>query len=167
MAKRFMSSCEIPFRKDAQGRPLCRWCGVVVTPPRRSWCSQECVDEFLMRSSAETMRAHIFRRDNGICEACGCDTKKIERVIGFADCVSYGSGWSVFVRLGFNLHQSLWEADHVVEVCNGGETHLDNMQTLCVPCHKQKTRKMHADRARARRGKQPPPEPATQIALIR
>lgn len=166
MAKRFLSSNDLPFRKDAEGRPLCRWCGIVVKPPRRSWCSQACVDEFLMRSSAETMRRHMFRRDKGICVACGCDTEKLQRVLRLVR-FSGSERWRLFRKLGFNEGRALWEADHIIEVCNGGETHLDNMQTLCVPCHKQKTRKMHADRARARRGKQPLPEPATQIALIR
>src|SRR4051794_3243783 len=32
------------------------------------------------------------------------------------------------------------EVHHVVFVCHGGTSTLDNTQTLCVPCHKQKHR---------------------------
>ena len=38
--------------------------------------------------------------------------------------------------------RSGWEADHILEVVNGGTHHLDNLQTLCVPCHKQKTKNL-------------------------
>ena len=34
-----------------------------------------------------------------------------------------------------------WEADHVVAVAEGGgESDLQNFQTLCVPCHAKKSR---------------------------
>ena len=45
-----------------------------------------------------------------------------------------------------------WEADHIVPVAEGGgETSLDNFQTLCVPCHKEKTRRQAADKERRKR----------------
>lgn len=44
-----------------------------------------------------------------------------------------------------------WEADHIVEVVRGGGLRgLENYQTLCVPCHKAKTRKLAKDRAQER-----------------
>ena len=51
-----------------------------------------------------------------------------------------------------------WEADHIVPVAEGGgETSLDNFQTLCTPCHAKKTKaqadaKKHAARAAAAAG---------------
>ncbi len=42
-----------------------------------------------------------------------------------------------------NLDQSgqYWQADHIVPVAEGGgECGLDNMRTLCTPCHKAATR---------------------------
>jgi hypothetical protein len=41
----------------------------------------------------------------------------------------------------------LWEADHVVEVVRGGDTTLANLATLCLPCHKAKTKALAAARA--------------------
>jgi len=43
--------------------------------------------------------------------------------------------------------KSLWQADHIIEVVDGGgETDLSNIRTLCIPCHKQKTRSANAVR---------------------
>lgn len=57
---------------------LCRWCRSPVKPPRRSWCSQGCVDAYLVRSSSGAARGAVFRRDNGVCSLCGLDTVALE-----------------------------------------------------------------------------------------
>lgn len=66
--KRFI---EPPFRGQ-KGR--CQWCGTHDIPKgRRSWCSQECVEEYLLRSSGEHIRQAVYRRDKGVCAICGRD----------------------------------------------------------------------------------------------
>ena len=56
-----------------------------------------------------------------------------------------------------DLHRSPWDADHIVEVIEGGgECGLDNYQTLCCPCHKRKTADLAKRRAKARRAKSNP-----------
>jgi 5-methylcytosine-specific restriction protein A len=32
-----------------------------------------------------------------------------------------------------------WEADHIVPVVEGGDSGLDNVRTLCLPCHREET----------------------------
>ena len=32
------------------------------------------------------------------------------------------------------------EVDHILNVARGGTHHLDNLQTLCAACHREKTR---------------------------
>ncbi len=182
MGKRFITSRDLPHLKDENGKPLCRWCKKPVTPPRRSWCSDECVREYLIRSSGDSLRRAVFKRDKGMCAGCGADTEKIRRLVSFAiesfegrDADPYGYGWGggdiwrIFTAIGFNWNrlQTLWEADHIIEVSNDGETSLDNMQTLCVPCHKAKTRKMHADRKFDRTGIRPKqPSREVQLSMI-
>jgi len=49
--------------------------------------------------------------------------------------------------------KSLWEADHIRPVVEGGggmEGSLDNIRTLCVPCHKAATAELAAKRAERR-----------------
>jgi 5-methylcytosine-specific restriction endonuclease McrA len=55
--------------------------------------------------------------------------------------------------LGFieGLHRDWWEADHIVERVRGGGTALSNLQSLCSPCHKAKTRRLHGELAAERR----------------
>jgi 5-methylcytosine-specific restriction endonuclease McrA len=39
-----------------------------------------------------------------------------------------------------NFGSACWQADHIIEVINGGEHSLENLQTLCITCHKKKTK---------------------------
>lgn len=48
--------------------------------------------------------------------------------------------------------RSYWDMDHVTEVVRGGSNQLENLQTLCQPCHKAKTAKLAAERALERSG---------------
>lgn len=49
---------------------------------------------------------------------------------------------------------SLWQVDHVVPVSEGGgQCGLQNLRTLCSPCHAEVTRLQAGTRARARRGR--------------
>lgn len=38
------------------------------------------------------------------------------------------------------------EYDHIIPFSEGGLTILENIRTLCSPCHKKRTREWHADR---------------------
>ena len=173
-----------PVRKDAAGNRLCRWDQKPVAQGRRNYCSEQCAIEVDIRTSGSSLRYHIKQRDKGVCAACGLDTERLERIAEHAKRSLYeiknGIGatkgwWSphtvrsidvFFMGFGFNRNQSFWEADHIVELVNGGETSLENTQTLCVPCHKAKTKQMHADRKHARTGIKPrSPVQETQLRL--
>jgi len=175
-----------PVRKDADGNRLCRWCQKPVPRKRMSYCSEQCFIEVDCRASSGALRQHVENRDKGICAGCGCDTEKLRRVVDYAgvslsNCESYGKPsrgrlgwwtsdiWPIFTAMGFNYsaHSPLWEADHIVEFSAGGESSLANTQTLCVPCHKAKTKQMHAERKFQRTGIRPkPPVRETQLMMI-
>ena len=40
--------------------------------------------------------------------------------------------------------KSWWEADHIVAVAEGGDSNLENIRTLCIPCHRGVTRELRA-----------------------
>jgi 5-methylcytosine-specific restriction endonuclease McrA len=50
------------------------------------------------------------------------------------------------------LYSEWWDMDHLVPVIEGGGgCGLDNLRTLCIPCHRAETRALAARRAAARR----------------
>jgi 5-methylcytosine-specific restriction endonuclease McrA len=134
------------------------------------------VHEWRIRTDAGYVRTAVETRDHGICGICGADCARIARIAKILlyapDDQNPHPTWcrgsyhsymcqhpshkevAAFLReLGFDQHRkSLWDADHVLEVVNGGgECGLENYMTLCQPCHKAKTKKLAQDRAKARR----------------
>lgn len=114
--------------RGPNGRALCRWCGAEVPPRQRAYCSEQCSEEWSIRTSASYAAILVHRRDKGVCELCG--------------------------------HQGRWEMDHRIPVVRGGGCcGLDNLRTLCKPCHDRETARLAAQRAAERRGNRPPRPP--------
>ena len=61
-------------KKGPDGRPLCRWCGKSVSPPRRTFCSDSCVHEWRLRSDPGYVRGLVLKRDHGVCALCKLNT---------------------------------------------------------------------------------------------
>jgi 5-methylcytosine-specific restriction endonuclease McrA len=141
----------IPFSDAPRG--TCRWCGETILHDqgqksgevnrRRRW-HPACVDEYNASDPREARRI-VRRRDRGICRECRADTNAIRRGVR-------GRGRAAKLRAqGFKPRRSLWELDHIVPLIDGGGHELDNLQTLCVPCHERKTAAEARSRARHRR----------------
>lgn len=154
-----MSSEHLPPRFRSGPYPFnqkghCHWCGGPVTAPRRrTWCSDECVQEWTIRTSPAAVRYAVWKRDHGICAECGTD-HSIERTTAYGDTYTVGL-------------EGPWDADHILPVWKGGGlAGLDGYQTLCrTPCHAAKTARDAAERAAMRR----PVEAASaqmQLAVI-
>jgi len=141
--KRFMRLTDLP--KQPKGH--CRWCGNPVPKGRRRWCSQRCVDEFTIRAWPSHVRHIVFRRDKGVCAICHIDNEAERAKVAEAR----QEGWRQ------RKAALRWEVDHIVPVGDGGGgCGLDNLQTLCVPCHRAKTARQAAEKAlRRRTAKQP------------
>lgn len=157
------------------GRPLCRWCGGAVEPPRRAWCGPDCVNEYLLRKDPRFLRRRVRERDKGVCALCGLDTRtlslkrqtaafkargrpaRMSQARWAASISAFKRTWRKRMReLGFDPDRSFWEADHIVPVCEGGGAcGLENLRTLCVPCHREATRSLNRNRSRKRRRKKP------------
>ena len=75
----------------------------------------------------------------GVCARCGTDCiaefNRIRRL-------RWERRERAFAEWGLKPRQSksLWDADHIVPVIEGGgECDLDNLRTLCLKCHRQAT----------------------------
>ena len=132
--------------KGDSGRNLCRWCNLEVPKGRLTFCSDWCVEEWRLRSNPGYLREEVLERDKGICNACGVDTlaewRRIRRLRGSAQLKAL-IGWGIKPR----SRQSLWDADHVVPVVEGGgECDLSNIRTLCLKCHRTATAELRQRR---------------------
>lgn len=128
------------LEKGPGGRSLCRWCKTEVPKGRRSFCSDSCVHEWRLRTNPGYLREHVFDRDKGICAQCGVDTMALRRdmrKLDYAARRKFLKEW----RLTEGSRKSLWDADHIVPVAEGGgQCDLANMRTLCLLCHRLATK---------------------------
>ncbi len=142
--------------KGTNGRNLCRWCNLEVPKGRLTFCSDWCVEEWKLRSNPGHLRERVFERDRGVCAGCGTDClaafRHLKRQRGVARLRAYAA-WG----LKPGSRQSLWDADHIVPVAEGGgECDLSNIRTLCLNCHRAATAALRA-RIRSAQAKAPAP----------
>lgn len=141
--------------KGPSGRRLCRWCGTEVPPKRQVYCSQGCLHNWSMMAFSGYARDQVEARDKGVCASCGLDTRTCPDWRGRGRWGDWRDEKQAWLQVhGYDRWHgtSLWEADHIVAVVDGGhDLGLDNLQTLCVPCHKRKTAELAARRATDRK----------------
>lgn len=125
--------------RGPNGRHLCRWCNLEVPQGRRTFCSDWCVEEWRLRTDPGYLREKVLERDRGVCAECGLDClaawRRLKRLRGAARAREQRE-WG----LRNASRKSLWDADHIVPVIEGGgECDLDNLRTLCLKCHRAST----------------------------
>lgn len=88
-------------------------CGSKLPTKRKRWASTDCQEEAVMnflivKGDIFTIRGLLFQIQEGYCQSCG-------------------------------VYSCDWEADHIIPVWKGGGAcGLDNFQTLCKNCHREK-----------------------------
>lgn len=89
-------------------------CGRKLDGNKTRWYSRECrikslYEFYIIKGDSKIIREILFDRDSGFCCNCG-------------------------------VFDENWQADHILSVCEGGGgCTIDNFQTLCQECHKEKT----------------------------
>lgn len=139
----------------------CVKCGRPLTGRQTRWCGKTCGDAayeevMILRGSPQVIRNVLILRDKGICAVCGLDTEKRQRALQHAIRWAYitkhrADVWLERVFPGEIWWGPVWHADHIIELADGGKNEMSNFQTLCVPCHKTKSKESAAMRARVRR----------------
>jgi len=133
--------------KGPSGRNLCRWCNLEVPKGRSTFCSDWCVEEWRLRTDPGYLREKVLERDQGVCAVCGADClaawRHLKRLRGPARLKAFAE-WGITA----NWRKSLWDADHIVPVVEGGgECDLSNIRTLCLKCHRASTAELRKRRA--------------------
>lgn len=127
------------LEKGPDGRNLCRWCNLQVPPRRVTFCSEWCVNEWRLRTQPGYLRQQVFERDRGVCAACGTDCEAEMRRLKARRGSKRDEAWAAWGLRPWQ-RRSLWDADHIVPVVEGGgECDLANIRTLCLRCHREAT----------------------------
>ena len=147
--------------KGPNGRAICRACGTEVPQGRGAFCGDACADDWAVHNSPSLMRQRVYQRDRGVCALCGIDSALLGKALHaewrrlkLATTDRQRQARAEFRReyRWFFSRRSYWDADHIVPVVEGGgETGLENMRTLCVPCHQRVTKNLARRRASRRR----------------
>jgi hypothetical protein len=128
---------EVLLAHCALARPAaggCGWCGAALPSGRKRWCSEACGDGFWRNHWWTMARREAKRRDGRRCVRCGHGPEKRPR----------GGGIALRTWRAIRLKDRL-EVNHI-RACEGRHGslscshHLDNLETLCVPCHAEHTR---------------------------
>ena len=138
--------------RNADGKPICRWCRGPVVAPRRTFCGDSCVHEWKIRSSPWYVRREVKKRDKGICQLCGVNVVKAHREWTRAKPPAGDRA----ARRAWRQARPRWEADHIVPVADGGgECGLENYRLLCRACHVRVTLAWRAQRLPGGRNQSP------------
>lgn len=156
---------------------LCRWCAKPLEGRKTDWCSDECRREVEVRCRLAELRLVIFARDGGCCCKCGRDLNALKAALEWFEALKmrltlcagmaviernkvwaltahWPSAYDVQVVLGFKGGGHLWEMNHIVGIAEGGDpVDPDNLETLCLICHRVHTAALQGRVAKAKRVK--------------
>ena len=123
------------------GLPLCRWCELeIIAKRRRTFCGDYCVHQWRLRTDPGYLRDQVFSRDRGRCADCQIDTVAAYAALKRARGAARAAGLRLYGMKSIASRRSLWDADHIVPVAEGGgQCDLDNIRTLCLLCHREAT----------------------------
>ncbi|KAJ8253276.1 hypothetical protein GJAV_G00211030 [Gymnothorax javanicus] len=152
---------------DSGGNPLCLSCQQPCGPAA-SWdgrfCGRACQEEFQVRSSQSYMRMRVLEAERGVCQTCGLNAHQLFLSVRDAPPTSrkemLENTWLSQLSLK-ELNEMIrnpvegqfWQVDHIRPVYSGGgQCSLDNLQTLCTVCHKERTSLQAKERSQMKKG---------------
>uniref|UniRef100_G1NIL7 RanBP2-type domain-containing protein n=1 Tax=Meleagris gallopavo TaxID=9103 RepID=G1NIL7_MELGA len=157
---------------DGEGNPLCLRCQQPTAQldqscQARAWdtrfCSLACQEEFSVRSSQSYLRTKVFEIEHGVCQFCHQNAQELYLNIRDAPKTQrkklLESSWMSHLPVG-QLNEIItnptegqfWQVDHIRPVYSGGgQCSLENLQTLCTVCHRERTAKQAKERSQMKR----------------
>ncbi|XP_066202397.1 DNA annealing helicase and endonuclease ZRANB3 [Saccopteryx leptura] len=152
---------------DSAGNPLCLRCQQPTGQTEREWesrfCSLKCQEEFRICSNNSYLRAKVFEIEHGVCQLCNLNAHELFLRLRDAPRNQRKSLLDVTWTSKLPLEQlnemirnpgegHFWQVDHIKPVfVGGGQCCLDNLQTLCTVCHRERTARQSKERSQVRR----------------
>ncbi len=135
-------------QRNKAGKRLCLYCGRILKKHKVRWCCWVCRCVARQECDPAYMRYYVDHRDKGVCAKCGLNTENVKvAVLELSE--KYGEGSKFFRQHvilmwgAWALGDHLWEMHHKQAVSEGGPIWgLDNLTTLCVPCHREETKRL-------------------------
>jgi hypothetical protein len=115
-----------------KGVAYCSWCCEnKVSPGRRKYCNV-CVESSKLLTRMGSIRHLVLLRDR-VCQICGLASPKYVN--------SKHKLYEKLLALGYRMSSPIYEVDHIIPKCEGGD-HMDenNLRLLCQICHKKETK---------------------------
>ena len=138
----------------------CAWCGKTLSAAsirgEATYCSQECAEEGRLRRGGKfasaNIRAAVFAMENGKCTLCGLDahalflqirslqpSERLNKLLS-VNWTLPKTGKALDNLLQDPKEGNFWQVDHIKAVAEGGGScGMENLRTLCVPCHSKET----------------------------
>uniref|UniRef100_A0A2K5DM30 Zinc finger RANBP2-type containing 3 n=1 Tax=Aotus nancymaae TaxID=37293 RepID=A0A2K5DM30_AOTNA len=157
---------------DNEGNPLCLHCQQPTSQTKQAckanawdsrFCSLKCQEEFWIRSNNSYLRAKVFETEHGVCQLCNLNAQELFLRLRDAPKSQrknlLDAAWTSKLPLE-QLNEMIrnpgeghfWQVDHIKPVYRGGgQCSLDNLQTLCTVCHKERTARQAKERSQMRR----------------
>ncbi|XP_036926422.1 DNA annealing helicase and endonuclease ZRANB3 isoform X4 [Sturnira hondurensis] len=157
---------------DNEGNPLCLFCQQPTCQTKQeckvnAWdsrfCSLKCQEEFWIRSNNSYLRAKVFEIEHGVCQLCNLNAQELFLRLRDAPKSQRKSLLDITWISKLPLEQlnemirnpgegHFWQVDHIKPVFGGGgQCSLDNLQTLCTVCHRERTARQTKERSQVRR----------------
>ncbi|XP_029080414.1 DNA annealing helicase and endonuclease ZRANB3 isoform X1 [Monodon monoceros] len=157
---------------DNEGNPLCLLCQQPTCQSKQehkasAWdsrfCSLKCQEEFWIRSNNSYLRAKVFEIEHGVCQLCNLNAQELFLRLRDAPKSQRKNLLDLTWTSKLPLEQlnemirnpgegHFWQVDHIKPVSGGGgQCSLDNLQTLCTICHKERTARQAKERSQVRR----------------
>jgi hypothetical protein len=127
----------------------CAWCGADLPPRRRTWCGERCSNAFWSNHWWTLARRAAKRRDKYRCRRCGHTAPKRPARVRYPSETAFRNAMRAWRkeksagRVEVNHREPALGAHGTLSCIH----HLENLETLCVACHREVTAASRRERS--------------------